>query len=136
LAAHHIPHAAAEGAVEAAFAQVLGAEQAAREAIAHARTQAGAIAEAARAETRARAERTRRHIAAARAAFERRLQADLAQLAREGEALKADAPLTEADRACVARAVAQLAAELTTRATAAPLLDPRQGYDRATKAAP
>ncbi|MBL8326797.1 MAG: hypothetical protein JNJ89_17730 [Rubrivivax sp.] len=106
------------GAVEAAFTQVLQAEQAAHAAIAAARAQAAALAEQARAETRARAERTRRHLAAVRGAFERRLQAELAQLAEEAQALRVDAPLTDADRLRVERAVQSLAAQLTTPAAA------------------
>lgn len=102
-----------DGAIEAAFTQVLQAELAAHEAIAAARTQALVQAESARAETRARAERTRRHIAAVRAAFERRLQAELTRLGREAEALRADTPLLDEDRAQVEQAVRSLAAQLT-----------------------
>jgi hypothetical protein len=108
------PDARADGAVEAAFAQVLGAQEAAREAIVLAQAQAAALAEAARAETRQRAERTRRHIAAVHAAFERRLLAELARIADAAEALTQDAPLGAADRAHVADAVAELAATLTS----------------------
>ncbi|MBL8343368.1 MAG: hypothetical protein JNL30_18010 [Rubrivivax sp.] len=102
-----------DGAVEAAFASVLQAEQAAREAITAAHTEAATRAEAARADSRARAERARRHLAAVRAAFERRRDDELAGLAAQAEALNVDAPLTEADRAHVERAVLAVAAQLT-----------------------
>jgi hypothetical protein len=113
LAAERLKDAAQDHVVEAAFVQVLGAEQAAREAIAQAHARAASIAEASRADVRARSERTRRHIGALRAAFERRMQSELAQLSEQAQALQTDAPLTDADRACVQRAVAQLASELT-----------------------
>jgi hypothetical protein len=109
----HLQAMQEEGLVEAAFAHVLQAEQAAQAAIAAARGESLRSAEAARAETRLRAERTRRHVAAVRAAFERRLQSELARLAGEAEALQVDSPLRDADRARVEQAVAALAAELT-----------------------
>lgn len=103
----------ADSAAEAAFAQVLRAERAARAAVEAAGVQAEQWAELARAEARARAERTRRHIAAVRGAFARAQSAELAQLAHEAEALAADAPLDAQDRLRVESAVAALAARLT-----------------------
>jgi len=115
-----------DGAVEAAFAQVLHAEQAARAAIADARAQALQVAEHSRAQARARAERTRRHLAAVRAAFERRLQAELAAIAAAAETLRNPAPLQAADAARVERAVRELAAQMTG---AAPSTEPNTHLD-------
>ena len=73
--------------VEAAFAQVLQAEESARAAVQAAHIQADEIAEQARAEARSRAERTRTRVAAVRAAFETALQSELRGLAQQAEAL-------------------------------------------------
>lgn len=100
-------------AVEAAFAQVLRAEEVAREAVQAARAQAAQIAEDARADARARAERTRSRIANVRAAFDAALQSQLRRLAAEGDALAAVTPLVTSDHERVEDAVQQLAAQLT-----------------------
>jgi hypothetical protein len=98
---------------EAAFAQVLGAEQAARASIAAAAQRSTEVAEQARAEARSRDERARRHVAAVLAAFERALQADLARMAAEAAALAVDTPLDARDRVRVEQAVQHLAAHIT-----------------------
>jgi hypothetical protein len=98
---------------EAAFAQVLGAEQAARASIEAAERRAVEIAEQSRAEARARDDRVRRHVAAVRTAFERSLQADLARMAAEAASLTVDTPLDARDRDRVEQAVRRLAAQVT-----------------------
>lgn len=101
-----------EPVVDAAFAQVLQAEQTARAAVQAARAQADEIAEHARAQARSRAERTRRRVAAVRAAFEAALQSELKGLADEAEALAVVTPLVTNDDERVAHAVQRLAAQL------------------------
>lgn len=100
-------------AVEAAFAQVLQAEEAARAAVQAAHAQADEIAERARADARSRAERTRTRVAAVRAAFEAALQSELRGLAQQAEVLAVVTPLVTIDQEQVAHAVRQLAAQLT-----------------------
>lgn len=112
--ANHLSAARPDSVVaEAAFAQVLGAEQTARASIEAARQRADEVAERSRAEARSRDERLRRHVAAVRAAFERKLQADLARFAAEVAALAVDAPLDARDHERVEQAVQGLAGQLT-----------------------
>lgn len=113
MSSHIAVASAHERAVEAAFAQVLHAEGAARAAVDDARAQAAQIAEQARGEARARAERTRARIATARAAFEAALQSGLRRLSDETDALSGVTPLVTNDDERVERAVRQLAAQLT-----------------------
>lgn len=103
----------ADSAVEAAFAQVLAAEASARSSVEAARQQAAQIEEDERRHARARAERTRRRIAAIRAAFERRLQAELATMAEQGAALAVNPAPAPADVRRLDLALQQVATELT-----------------------
>lgn len=97
---------------DAAIARVLAAESAAVQSIEQARAQTTRIAEAARAEAHALAERTERRIRRITAAFEARLDTQLAAIAREAQSLDAPAPLSDAERAALHAAVQALAAEL------------------------
>jgi hypothetical protein len=99
--------------VERAIARVLEVERFARVAIADARREGAEMNERARATTRAIAERTERRIGRVRARFEQRIAAEVAALETAAAALDTRYEPNAADRACLGRAVATLAAELT-----------------------
>ncbi|MDH4061186.1 MAG: hypothetical protein OEU94_10280 [Aquincola sp.] len=113
MSSHVWAPSAPERDVEAAFAQVLQAEQAARAAVDEARAQAAQVAERSRGEVRARAERTRSRIATVRAAFEAALQAGLQGLAADADALAAVTPLVTNDHDRIEQAVQRVARQLT-----------------------
>ena len=102
-----------DNAVEAAITRVLDAEAAARDAIVHARNEALEIAEQARARARRLALHRDERIRSVRAAFERKVAADVAALEAEAAALDARHDLAPAEIARLERAVAALAARLT-----------------------
>lgn len=102
-----------EAAVEAAIAQVLQAEAAAREAVAVARDDAEVIAEAARERTRNIGLSADRRIAIVRAAFGAKIVAEVASLDAQAWALDADRAPTPDEVARVERAVLSLAESLT-----------------------
>jgi hypothetical protein len=99
--------------VEAAIARVLACERDARDAIARAGREAAELAEAGRAAARAVGERTETRIRSVRAAFERRLAAELDALHAAEDAIVDDEPIAGDDLARLDRAIAALAAELT-----------------------
>jgi hypothetical protein len=99
--------------VERAIARVLEAERLARVGIADARREGVETNETARATARAIAERTERRIGRVRARFEQRIAAEVAALETAAAALDMRYEPNAADRACLGRAVATLAAELT-----------------------
>jgi hypothetical protein len=101
------------GAVEAGIARVLAAERSARDAVALAREEAGAMTEAARAATRALHERTERRIRALHTAFEHRVDTELAALEAEAAGLVKHEKLSTDEQVRVEQSVAALAAELT-----------------------
>lgn len=108
----HVPPTT-ERAVEAAIAQVLAAEAAARESMVQARRDAQHQAEQSRAAVRAVDERTQRRIRCLRTAFERAADADVMALQAQAQALTApQAPATD-EAARIERAVARVAAQLT-----------------------
>lgn len=102
-----------ERAAEAAIAQVLAAERAARDAMAAVHDEAAHIGEQARAQARTLAERTQRRIRRLRAAFERRTDAEVAALRAQADALAAPHEPGSDEAARVDEAVARLAAQLT-----------------------
>lgn len=102
-----------ERAVEAAMAQVLAAESAARESVASARVEARQIAERSRAAARAVGERTQRRIGHLRAAFERAADAEVAALQAQSEALVLVPGPAPDEAARIEHAVVRVAAELT-----------------------
>ncbi|MBE0547051.1 MAG: hypothetical protein IH627_05185 [Rubrivivax sp.] len=102
-----------ERAAEAAIAQVLAAERAAREAMASARLEAAHIGEQSRAQVRGLAERTQRRIRRLRTAFERRTDTEVAALRAQAAALVAPHEFGSDEAARVDEAVARLAAQLT-----------------------
>ncbi len=107
------PPSSPERAAEAAIAQVLAAERAARDAIASARDEAAHIAEQSRAQARALAERTQRRIRRLRAAFEQGADAEVSALQAQADALLAPHDIGSDEAARVDNAVARLAAQLT-----------------------
>lgn len=104
---------APERAVEAAMAQVLAAEAAARESVARARVEAGHTGERSRSAVRALADRTQRRVRHLRAAFERAGDAEVAALQAQAGHLSLPAEPGADDAARIDRAVARLAAQLT-----------------------
>jgi hypothetical protein len=101
-----------DDAVESAITRVLDAEAAARDAIARARGEALEMAEQARARTRALSLRIDDRIRGIRAAFERKVSAQVAVLEAEAAALEARHDLAPGEIARLEQAVAALAAEL------------------------
>ncbi len=104
---------APERAVEAAMAQVLAAEAAARESVALAHAEAGHTGERSRAAVRALAERTELRVRRLRAAFERAADAEVAALQSQAETLSRPTEPDSGDVFRIAQAVARLAAQLT-----------------------
>lgn len=102
----------ATSAVEAAIARILGAESAAREAIAQAERDAAASVEAARAEAQEIASRAEKRIRRAGDAYERETAARLAAIA-ESAAIADDPNASAFDDTHLAASVAALAARLT-----------------------
>lgn len=102
--------------VEAAIAQVLVAETAAREAVAAATAAAAARDEATRAAVRSLETRTHARIAAIRSRFARSVAAEVAALDAEGTRVAQPAPLAPDELAALDRALATLAGELTGEA--------------------
>lgn len=109
------PHAPPgdERAVEAAMAQVLAAEAAARDAVAQARRDAQLEAESTRAAVRALGERTQRRIRCLRAAFERSTHDELRALQAQAAALQSPHKPAADEAVRIERAVARVAAQLT-----------------------
>jgi len=104
---------APERAVEAAMAQVLAAEAAARESVALAHAEAARTGERSRAAVRALAERTEHRLRRLRAAFERAADAEVAALQAQAEALSRPTEPGRDDAARIEQAVARLTAQLT-----------------------
>ncbi|HSQ82163.1 MAG TPA: hypothetical protein VLU54_13700 [Casimicrobiaceae bacterium] len=102
-----------DDAVETAIMHVLQAEAAARDAVAGARSAAGAIAEEARERARRVAVAADRRIAVMRAAFGARTAAEVASLDARAAALDAAGISTPDDVAKVETAVLALAASIT-----------------------
>ena len=102
-----------DDAVDTAIMHVLQAEAAARDAVAGARSAAGAIAEEARERARRITLAADRRIAAVRAAFGARTTAEVASLDARAAALDAADISTPGDVANVERAVLALAASTT-----------------------
>jgi hypothetical protein len=111
--AAHNPKLQSNDAVEAAIAQVLAAENAARAAVARARVEAAEIAEQARETARHLGLHTDRRLRAVRAAFDARGAAEVAVLEAQAAALGAAHDLTPAEVLRVERAVAALARAMT-----------------------
>ncbi|MGE5089909.1 MAG: hypothetical protein ACM3QY_12335 [Candidatus Levyibacteriota bacterium] len=107
------PTQLADDAVETAIMHVLQAEAAAREAVAGARSAAGAIAEEARERARRIALTADRRIAALRAAFGARTASEVASLDAQAAALDAAEVSTPGDATSVEQAVGALAASMT-----------------------
>lgn len=99
-----------------AIALVLRHERSARDAIAAARARAQHVAEAARADARAIAARAERRMRCVAAAFEREAQARTVALDAQALAMAQAHVPTPRELAQVARAVHELAAELTAGA--------------------
>jgi RPA family protein len=99
--------------VETAMAQVLDAERRARESIDAAQAEAAHVAEAARAAQRRLAERTRMRLARVHEAFAAAVQAELARIDAQAQALPAHDDPGADDLARLERALAALAARLT-----------------------
>lgn len=99
--------------VETAMARVLEAERQAHDAIAAAQAEAGHMAEAARAAQRRLAERTRERIARVHGAFAAAVQAELARIDAQAQALPAHDDPDADDLARLEQALAALAARLT-----------------------
>lgn len=102
-----------DAAVEAAIAQVLDAEHAARDAVREAEEAAAAMTEAARAAARELAARTERRIGGVRARFEQKTSAEVATLDAEAAAASAPHDLSTEELARLDVAVAELARQLT-----------------------
>ena len=100
--------------VETAIARVLAAERNARDAIATANRNAEASAEQARADARALTERTERRIQKIHAAFEARISAEVGGIEDQCAVQDEPSALSPEDLRRVERAVAVVAAELTS----------------------
>jgi vacuolar-type H+-ATPase subunit H len=107
------PKPGSNDAVEAAITHVLRAEVEARDAVAHARGEAVAIAEQARETARRLGVHTEGRIHRLRAAFDAKATAEVAALEAEAAALGAAHDLTPAEISMVELAVAALAGALT-----------------------
>lgn len=103
--------------VEAAISRVLDAEQAARASVAQAQADAAALTEDARAAVRALDARMERRLAKVRAAFAARTDAAVAALDAQSLAPESIVPLTADDLAALRRALATVAADLTSPAS-------------------
>lgn len=99
--------------VETAMALVLEAERQARDAVEAARAEAARIVEAARAAQRRRAERTRNRLTRVHEAFAAAVQAELARIDAQAQALPAHDEPDADDLERLERALAALAARLT-----------------------
>jgi hypothetical protein len=107
------PKPGSNDAVEASITHVLQAEVEARDAVAHARGEAVALAEQARETARRLGLRTDGRIQAVRAAFDAKATAEVGALEAQATALTARHELTPAEISMVERAVAALAGALT-----------------------
>jgi regulator of protease activity HflC (stomatin/prohibitin superfamily) len=107
------PKLQSNDAVETAISQVLTAEVEARDAVAHARGEAAAIAEQARETARRLGLRADGRIHAVRAAFDAKTTAAVAALEAQAAALNTIHDLTPAEISTVERAVAALAGAMT-----------------------
>ncbi len=107
------PKLQSNNAVEAAITRVLTAEVAARDAVAHARSEAVEIAEQARETARRLGVHTDRRIRAVRAAFDAKGTTEVAAMEAQAVALGAPHQLTPTEVARVEQAVAALAGALT-----------------------